>query len=88
MLAPADLRRLQLGSARSGLVGAQAVPSVLKALLEGHFKQGLLGWIPKKLLRLSPQGPVGLPTFQPGPLALFFHLQSGGVPSWMKNLPH
>lgn len=78
---PSVLHHLQLGSAHTGLVGAQAGPSVLKALLEGHFKQGLLGWIPKKLLKLSPQDPVGLPRFQPGPLALFFHLRSGGVPS-------
>ena len=41
-----------------------------------------------KNLKLSPQDPVGLPRFQFGPLVVFFYLRSGGVPSWMKNLPH
>lgn len=45
---PSDLHHLSaMGWHAWVWVGAQAGPSVLKALLEGlpHFKQGLLGWI-------------------------------------------
>ena len=69
-----------------GPVGAQTVPSVLRAYWKVTSSRACWAGFPKNL-KLSPQDPVGFPRFQPGPL-VFFHLWCGGVPSWMKNLPH